>query len=117
MESFSLNETQAIQSKFQRIFDIEYAIEKLKEEQDELKKDVEGILSIDGDYRSFKDDLYEVHHKSGSVSSKLDEKAFEKEEPEEYKKLFEKYCKTTIGKDSWVWTKQKKLQENVKTEV
>ena len=98
-----------VEQKSAKIWDLEVQIVKLKAEQDKLKSQVQSGLFVEGVYSSYKDALWEVHHSVGAVSTKFDIAAFEKAEPELYKELFSKYSKTTVGKDSWSWTKQNKI--------
>ena len=95
--------------KSSRIWALELEIAKLKAEQDKLKTELQNGLVNEGVYSTYKDDFWEVHHKLGAVTTKFDEAAFEKAEPELYLELSRKYSKTSVGKDSWNWTKQKKI--------
>jgi len=98
------------EQKSRRIWEIEVEIAKLKKEQDNLKNQIQNsLVTSEGAFESYKDEFWEVHHKLGSVTTKFDENAFLKNEPEEYKKFFSRYSKTNVGKDSWNWTKQNKL--------
>lgn len=98
------------EEKSSRIWDIEVEIAKLKDEQDKLKEEMQKELTNeDGVTGSYKDDFWEVHYRSGSVSIKFDEATFQKNEPEAYKAMFEKYSKTSTSKATWNWTKQKKI--------
>lgn len=92
------------EEKSKLIYDIEIQIQELKHLQDKLKKDIQEALFDNGIYNSYRDNYWEVHHKLGSVTNKFDETSFSKAEPEVYKELFEKYNKTSVGKDSWNWT-------------
>ena len=99
----------ATAEKSTRIWMLELEIAKLKAEQDKLKTELQNSLINEGVYSAYKDDFWEVHHKLGAVTTKFDEAAFEKAEPELYQELSKKYSKTSVGKDSWNWTKQKKI--------
>jgi len=97
-----------IEEKSKRIYEIEVQMADLKKQQDKLKSEIQETLFVEGVYKTYKDNFWEVHHKLGAVSNKFDETGFSKAEPEVYKELFEKYNKTSVGKDSWNWTNLKK---------
>jgi len=100
----------SVEQKSILIWDLEIEIAKLKAKQETLKSEVQASLTDEnGVYSSYKDALWEIHHKAGAVSTKFDEAAFKKAEPELYNALSTKYSKTSVGKDSWNWTKQNKL--------
>jgi len=104
------NKEMTIQEKSMHIWELEVKIAKLKDEQDKFKSEVEKeLVGTNGSFNTYKDAFWEIHHRLGASTTKFDEAAFSKNEPDIYKELFAKYSKTSIGKDSWNWTKQKKI--------
>ena len=98
------------EEKSRRVWELEVRIASLKQEQDNLKRELEkDLVDEHGNFYTYDDEFWEIRHRVGAVTTKFDESAFEKNEPEIYHQMFTKYSKTTTGKDNWTWTKHQKI--------